>query len=1257
MSVICFALLIGLFSPLLSTAKPVALAVIENYARLPLSFEKHGERFVAHGRGYTVGIDSGKAVIEVFSEKEQTSHAISLEFAGSRLSHAMPGAELSGKVNYILGNDPARWQTGLPTYGRVIWSDTYPGIDIVYYGNQRQLEFDFVVKRGANPSAIRMRIAGAARLRIDASGALDIDGTDGMRIPLPVIYQEIGGKRRSISGHYTLCHREVSFHIDGYDRGKDLVIDPTIVYSTLLGGGKTNTLNATSGAGIAVDSSGNVLIAGGTYASDFPVVNAAQSPLASTEAGFVARMNAAGTALIYSTYLGGTDSFSSSSINAIAVDSVGSAWVAGVTGSSSFPTLNAAQPAFSGVSDAVVAKLNASGVLQFSTYLGGTGSSLIHASGVAVDRSGNGYVTGYASGPFPVTTGALQASTQSEKAFVTKYSPAGAIVYSATTGGDSNDTAQAIAVDSAGNAYITGASYSTTFAGAPAGGAQTTNNGSPDAFVAKLNANATALLYFTFLGGTGVDQGEAIAVDAVGNAWIAGQTGSDGLSTQGAAQTTRAGAMDGFAARLNAGGTAFNYVTYLGGSGEDFVNGLALDASGNVYLVGRTDSKDFPAVSAIEPVKIGNGTSLFATSDFGATWHPFDTHVPGAVLDISFSPSGSSAVALTESGIYRTVNGGSSWTKQLDTGIFATGPIGFWIARSPVNPGTIYYASPFSGAFYRSTDDGVTWTSASLPPANGVGGLLADPLTAGTVYVFSTFAATYERWFYKSVDGGQTWTGNSAAIGASSTAQILAMTAISDGALYLDALYMGIWKSTNQGVSWLNVSSYAGSSLSASGTSVYFAEGSIYRTTDGGADWTAGSNIGAYTVAASQQNPSVLYTVTGLGAVLESSDAGVTWNGPGTGLPPGVSYSSLQLVLDPANSAHAALLVPVSQGAFVTKLNNTGSTLIWSTYLGLAASAAAVAADGAGNAFVTGSGAFVGFPVTPSPVVGAQSAFVTKISDATAACSVAASSGNVVATQYSQTLSFDVFAPSGCPWTASTNQLWAAVISGSSGTGVGLIEVQLAANTNGTQSANLTVGSQNITITQAGGSCTYSVDQASYPVANAGGAVSVVLTAPAVCPWSVVNDNPAELSITSGASGTGSATLDIRVAANPAGKMQTFSLDAGSAEIVIVQAAPQQAQSQSVTFLQPPGVTLGTGPIALNATASSGLPVAFTSNSPQVCTIAGANAFPVAAGVCSITATQPGTSAFIAAAATVTFDIPVARRMPPRPRPRDSAPE
>ena len=166
-----------------------------------------------------------------------------------------------------------------------------------------------------------------------------------------------------------------------------------------------------------------------------------------------------------------------------------------------------------------------------------------------------------------------------------------------------------------------------------------------------------------------------------------------------------------------------------------------------------------------------------------------------------------------------------------------------------------------------------------------------------------------------------------------------------------------------------------------------------------------------------------------------------------------------------------------------------------------------------------------------------------------------------------------------------------------------------------------------------------------------------MLTAPAACPWSVVNDNPAELSITSSASGTGSGTIDIRVAPNPAGKSQTFGLYAGSAEIVIVQAAPQQAQSQSVTFLQPPGVTLGTGPIALNATASSGLPVAFTSNSPQVCTIAGANAYPVAAGVCSITATQPGTSAFIAAAATVTFDISAPRRTPQRPRPRDGAPE
>jgi hypothetical protein len=183
-SVICFALVARFFSPLLSAAISVAPAVTGNYARLPLAFEKHGERFVAHGRGYIVGIESGRAVIEVLSEKEQASHPISLEFAGSRSSHGIPGAELPGKVNYILGNDPAKWQTGLPTYRRLTWPDIYPGIDVVYYGNQRQLEFDFVVKPGANPNAIKMRIAGGARLTIDASGAIKIDGTDGLHIPL-----------------------------------------------------------------------------------------------------------------------------------------------------------------------------------------------------------------------------------------------------------------------------------------------------------------------------------------------------------------------------------------------------------------------------------------------------------------------------------------------------------------------------------------------------------------------------------------------------------------------------------------------------------------------------------------------------------------------------------------------------------------------------------------------------------------------------------------------------------------------------------------------------------------------------------------------------------------------------------------------------------------------------------------------------------------------------------------------------------------
>ncbi len=608
-----------------------------------------------------------------------------------------------------------------------------------------------------------------------------------------------------------------------------------------------------------MDSTGNILLAGQTAATDFPAVNATQGNLNGhangVPDGFVAKIDKSGAALVYSTYLGGSDI---DVFQRLALDSNGSAWVTGQTQSRDFPVLNAAQAVYGGGGDAVVAKLDQYGALLFSSYLGGP--SYDAGIGVAVDRFGSAYVSGSSSGSFPTTPGTLQPPASSPKVFVTKYAPAGSIVYSTLLGGDEDDEGGAIAVDSGGNAYITGFSASSTFTGAPAGGAQPNNNGNEDAFVAKLNPNGTGLTYFTFLGGSGLDEGIGIAVDSLGNAYVAGQTGSAGLATPGAAQTASAGGTKGFVAKLNPAGAAFEYLTYIGGTRSDYLNAMALDASGNVYVAGRTESVNFPLVSALQSTLPGNTTSLFSSTDSGGTWTASDSNIPGVVSGISLNPAGSSAVVLTDNGIYRTVDGGASWSQQFSL------PFGgnFPPSRSPISPGTIYAMDQF-GTIDKSADDGVTWTSANagLPMPGAAGGILADPLESNTVYAFGFTSPPY---VFKSVDAGVTW--NPAGPGL--PGYVTSMVATSDGALYADAAYGGIYKSTDQGVSWnavnngLPLNSYSGSlSLSASGITVYFASGGIYKTTNGGSSWspTSGS-ANAEQIATSPQNSSILYALT-----------------------------------------------------------------------------------------------------------------------------------------------------------------------------------------------------------------------------------------------------------------------------------------------------------------------------------------------------------------------------------------------------------
>jgi Beta-propeller repeat/S-layer homology domain len=1229
-------------------AQTAAPPVLQNYARLPLAFEKQAgsaERFVARGQRYIIGLETGKATIGILSPNEKTkpiaARAVSLEFSKAMPSHAKTGAALPGKVNYIHGNDRRSWALGLPAYDRVEYDGVYPGIDVVYYGNQQQLEFDLVVKAGADPGEIRMKIGGARKISIDGSGALNVglpdgDGGNTLKIALPKIYQNAGGGRKMVTGRYAIERGgEVAFRVDAWDRTRALVIDPTIVYSTLLGGGT----GSSSGYGVAVAPSGNIVLTGYTFATDFPLVNAAQTLFGGSVDGFVSEINAAGTALIYSTYLGGA---SSDVFYGVAVDSDGSAWVAGNTVSNDFPLMNPLQSTYAGGFDAIVVKLNSSGALQFSSYLGGNGDD--SAYGVAVGVSKAAYITGYtttAGSGFPTTSGVLQSTNQGgSDAFVVKINTSGKLVYSTLLGGSGADIGQAVAVDPTGSAYVTGSSSSSTFAGAPTGGAQTSNRGSQNAFVAKLNSAGAALQYFTFFGGTGTDQAYAIAVDASMNAVIGGQTTSTGLATAGVVQTSPGGANDGFVAKLNTAGTAFTYATYLGGSRQDYLKSLALDGSGNAYVAGYTNSTNFPVNSALDASLPGNGFSLFQTTNSAASWSGADSSIPGAVVDVSVDPtSASTIVVATESGIYRTIDGGSSWTLE-SAYLFSDYVFIPIFARSPVNPAIVY---AMAGAnILKSTDGGVTWNPVTSPNPQ-ISGIIADALDSSTAYAFvgSSYAGGTTP-LYKTTDGGATWapasTGLPASAGTVGTAEIQSMVATADGTLYLTYYLQGVYKSADQGATWNSnntglVSPYYFLSrvLSAAGNTVYVTDqGTVYTTTTGATTWSSlPASVGTAAAAVSADR-STLYALLTDGTVRTSTDGGKTWSASGSGLPANANPYASALVIDPTTAAHVFLTVQANVAAFVAKLNSTGSALTWSTYLGTPSGttyAYAVATDGKGDAFVTGYTAGQGFPVNSAALpYGPNSAlYLIEFSDTTNSCAVATMPGSAFVPQSGGTVTFSVVAPSGCAWSASSNQTWLALTSGASGIGTGTVTVRAGLNSSGgTQSAVLMVGNQNINITQASGSCSYSVDRSNYPLPVNGGPITVTVTSQAACPWVVTNNYPGAVSITTGASGMGNGTIQLTVGANPAGSERSLFLPVGTAQISIAQAGVVGTTPQTITFGALSNVSPTVVPFTISATASSGQPVSFQSSTLSVCTVSGNTVTIVSSGGCSITATQVG---------------------------------
>lgn len=610
----------ALFAP----NKTARAIIVESYGKSPLTFDANrGQtnarvKFLSRGNDHTLFLTPREAVLvlhKTIATGKKTGSVLRMKLDGANPSPKITGIDkLPGQGNYFIGNDPNKWRAQVPRYARVTYQDVYPGVDLVYYGSQRQLEYDFVVAPGIDPRMITLAFEGAP-LKIDTQGDLVLSTATGdIRQHKPHIYQVINGVKKSVAGHYVLRNKHAAgFQIAAYDAGKPLVIDPVLSWSTYLGGNGSD-----SGNGIAVDAAGNAYITGNTFSTNFPATGTASFSGAGDV--FVTKLDSSG-ALVYSTCLGGSNIDEG---RGIAVDASGNAYITGNTLSSNFPTKSAYQATPLGGDNVFVTKLDNNGTLVYSTYLGGSGNDL--GNGIAVDTLGNAYITGSTGSPdFPTAApfqgtkgGTLAADFD---AFVTKLNDTGSgLVYSTYLGGERNDEGTGIAVDNAGNAYVTGFTMSAT--GNPASKSfpvttpafQASFAGGGDAFVTKLDAAGSVLAYSTYLGGSSGEQGTAIAVDASGGIYVTGTTRStDFPVTSSAFQTRFGGNEDVFVTKLNASLTAPDYSTYLGGSDNDLGYGIAIDSDGNAYMTGVTWSPNFPTANPTQPAFGGGLSDVFVT--------------------------------------------------------------------------------------------------------------------------------------------------------------------------------------------------------------------------------------------------------------------------------------------------------------------------------------------------------------------------------------------------------------------------------------------------------------------------------------------------------------------------------------------------------------------------------------------------------------------------------------------------------------------
>jgi hypothetical protein len=679
----------------------------QHYGDLPLAFEPNrGQaaapiQFLSHSTGQLVLLERNQAVLRVATRPLQKdaknpggSRSDELKI---RFANANPAAEIvpldvqPGKSNYFSGNDPAKWRTNIENYSQVRYQSLYPGVDLLFYGNQRMLEHDFIVQPGADYRSIALDITGSRKIRKGADGSVRIEVASGngeMRFSAPRIYQVRDGQEIEVTGGYRVKKNELAFNVGPYDQKLPLIIDPVLSYSTYVAGTSTD-----AAAGIALDSAGNAYITGYTFSTDFPTANAFQ-PTCDACSGasdvFVTKLNATGTALVYSTFLGGS---AYDQGNSIAIDALGDAIVGGVTSSTDFPTKNPIQKLLPQQQDGFVTSLSPSGsALNFSTYLGGQEGAYL--TNVTTDSANNVYASGTTdSVDFPVTPATnvigVAPTYPTQVLFVAKFTTAGALTFATTIGPDPAQQLQGfstyfpanatpIAVDSVGDVYLAGAAslgmlvtpgaYQSIYIGP-----QPYCGGCTMGFASELKPDGSALIFSTYLGGSSGDQVTGLALDANRNLFMTGNTtSSDFPTTPGAFETTFPGSQPSgqtFVTEMNPTGTALVYSTFLGAPTsqyQTYARGIALDGAGNAVVTGYTASSGFPVLnplqSTIAPGQYGNGTSTYVTK-FNSTGTAllFSTLFSGS---IATQAAGVAVNPATPSDIYIT---GTSYDVDLPT--------------------------------------------------------------------------------------------------------------------------------------------------------------------------------------------------------------------------------------------------------------------------------------------------------------------------------------------------------------------------------------------------------------------------------------------------------------------------------------------------------------------------------------------------------------------------------------------------------------